>query len=500
MTTAAKRELYIEGRWVDSASAEFQKSMVKMKGEAQRQGRQVGALVNENMGRAMSQFNEKTEKGRQVLTAFGGVIGGAAGQAVYYGGTLTYIVGRFKIWELATMAVVAAIAGLVWLLSRASDEEQRWSDINRQGRKDLEELTKATNDYIRAQQDKRTGLAEVDKKIADLNQKLGEQRDLYEEITNKILSYSSIALAEGDYPKHLAVSWFKAYLRMGEYLGLQDELQKEKRAQLDEEIRQSEHERKEDEARLAHQRWLAKEQERIRRETAAAAEKDRAEAQFMRDLEQMLDEFDREYEAWIAARQKSETEVMAQLERRKDYYQRLWDIEDYWTSRITDKHEKDAKEREANQRRAAENSIEIFATLGDAITQGTKTNTAMRIAAIVLEAGYQAAMEVASGFKALGDMNPWSAAMHFTSAGLFAAVAAGKIATEASGGGGGGGSASMRTREGAHGWEYRERDKQEKTIHIHIDIGRKRFGDAVVAAIEDEMDRDSPGRKRAKVT
>jgi hypothetical protein len=87
--------------------------------------------------------------------------------------------------------------------------------------------------------------------------------------------------------------------------------------------------------------------------------------------------------------------------------------------------------------------------------------------------------------------------MHFTAAGMAAAVAAGKVAS--AGGGGGGGSSVGARERGQGGFRFQEDVKKERTLHIQLDIGKKRFGDYVVDAIEEAADRDNPGRNRVKV-
>uniref|UniRef100_A0A6M3XRL3 Uncharacterized protein n=1 Tax=viral metagenome TaxID=1070528 RepID=A0A6M3XRL3_9ZZZZ len=115
----------------NAATEEASRGLIKVGNTAAIAGKKVshmGGMLGDKASRAMSGFNEKTEKGRQLLTAFGGAIGGAAGQAVYYGGTLSYVIGRFKPWELGIMAVVGAIAALVYAMSGESEAEKKWGE------------------------------------------------------------------------------------------------------------------------------------------------------------------------------------------------------------------------------------------------------------------------------------------------------------------------------------------------------------------------------------
>jgi len=119
---------------------------------------QMSGMVGEKAGRAMSQFNEKTEKGRQILTQFGGVMGGVAGETVYYAGTLSYIIGRFSLWELGIMAVVAAVGGLVWVLNQASDATVALEKHTAASRKEYKRLEEEINRVIEAERRQVLGL------------------------------------------------------------------------------------------------------------------------------------------------------------------------------------------------------------------------------------------------------------------------------------------------------------------------------------------------------
>jgi len=81
----ADKEIKITAKY-DGKSAEADaKSSFEKIGKTAKTG---GTMVDQNMGRAMSQFNEKTEKGRQLMTAFGGTLGAVGGQATYYAGSV----------------------------------------------------------------------------------------------------------------------------------------------------------------------------------------------------------------------------------------------------------------------------------------------------------------------------------------------------------------------------------------------------------------------------
>lgn len=88
MTVTKKATFIIDGKDNTKAATDSAKRNVKAAANEMSRSMKSAGFVTDKTGRALSQLNEKTEKARQVLTTFGGAMGGAAGQAVYYGGTL----------------------------------------------------------------------------------------------------------------------------------------------------------------------------------------------------------------------------------------------------------------------------------------------------------------------------------------------------------------------------------------------------------------------------
>jgi hypothetical protein len=112
VTVIKKATFVIEGKDDTKKATDSAKRNVKAAANEMGRSMKSAGFVTDKTGRALSQFNEKTEKGRQLLTTFGGALGGAAGQAVYYGGTLSYVVGRFSLLELGVMGAVAAVTAI----------------------------------------------------------------------------------------------------------------------------------------------------------------------------------------------------------------------------------------------------------------------------------------------------------------------------------------------------------------------------------------------------
>lgn len=95
------------------AQASVRNLGVALRGAAQ-QGmamRRTG-FVSPEMSKQMSAFNERTERARQLMVAFGGTLGAAGGQATYYAGTILYIYGMFSKMQLVIMGGIGAIAAL----------------------------------------------------------------------------------------------------------------------------------------------------------------------------------------------------------------------------------------------------------------------------------------------------------------------------------------------------------------------------------------------------
>lgn len=180
--------------------------------------RSTQTMVSDQAGRSLSQFNEKTEKGRQLLVAFGGAVGGAAGNVVYYAGTLSYVIGRFKVWELAIMAVTAVIGGLVWALTRASDEEKKWNDYIASSSTELKKLTENADNFIRSQRQMREGWSSAEVMALSFREELDRHHRKLKEVMADIKKWEdeapAIDVLEKRYPSHLVGAFATALHNM----------------------------------------------------------------------------------------------------------------------------------------------------------------------------------------------------------------------------------------------------------------------------------------------
>jgi hypothetical protein len=147
-----ERLIVIKGKFVDetkSGLADLQRRLDMLEQRlgkagtsAKKAGNEFEGLVGEQTGKKLGRFNERTEKGRQLLVAFGGAAGGAAGQVVYYGGTLASVVGTFSKFEIGVMGGVAAVSALGWALINKAMEPAR------KAKEGMEALNKELGEYI----------------------------------------------------------------------------------------------------------------------------------------------------------------------------------------------------------------------------------------------------------------------------------------------------------------------------------------------------------------
>jgi hypothetical protein len=102
------------------------------------------------------------------MTAFGGSLGAAGGQATYYAGTLAYVAGRFSIWELSIMAVVGSLFAMGKVLYDVANRQmQDMIKATEEGTKRVKELTKATDDLYEAEYNLFFGIDKKKKLLED---------------------------------------------------------------------------------------------------------------------------------------------------------------------------------------------------------------------------------------------------------------------------------------------------------------------------------------------
>ncbi len=168
----------------DNATAILKKASAAQKkafGGVGGAAKKAGGLVNENMGKAMVNLNEKTERARQVLGVFGGTLGGVAGDVVFFGGTFASILGGFKLWQLALVGATAAIVIMGKALSdlafnQINAANKRLEEAKEQTKKVRDEM-KALGEEIELSQLKAKGMSGYAAKLFLVNRRSKGLRD-----------------------------------------------------------------------------------------------------------------------------------------------------------------------------------------------------------------------------------------------------------------------------------------------------------------------------------
>jgi hypothetical protein len=486
----------------DGKTAEVQakKGFQKIGESAKKAATTTQGMVGDKMGRAMSQFNEKTEKGRQLMTAFGGSLGAAGGQVTYYAGTLSYVIGRFSRFELGIMAAIGAavilgkaLHDLIWgpldeFIEKTDQmiesfktsqkelgkliDDVKWKltglakmeiDIIKQ-RSELHKIDQrrvAIEKEMRILEEDLSGAdalkrhAKLGKQLKETNKAYTDQVDLMRQLKDaQGLALPPLAPIVKDAPKTTKLSGAAARQvgMAGMLMGL---LLPEQIAQVIAFNAQA------IEAEAEYQSI------RLMKEVSAAADRDK----------------DARLNAQISWEQKR---IRVMLDLKKKEADEMARIEE----------ERQRKELQSRDE-VVRNSLALFEEMGALIVQGEEGRKAVRIAAIVATAAYEAAMEVAQGWKELGFGNPVTAAAHFTAAALFAAVAAGQVATEA--GGGGAGTTSEREHRQGRGESPWGEGKRESTIIIQIGRNNTELGRVLHEELEGFHDSRNPNRAHNRV-
>lgn len=411
---------------------------------AKKTGEKMSGFVSEQTGRNLSQFNEKTEKGRQLLTAFGGAVGGAAGNVVYYTGTLSYVVGRFSALELAAMGVLAVIGGLAWAFTRASEEEEKAARTMKFHGETMKGLREEIKRVVEANRDQMDGYDAIGKATA-------KAKDLHEVYAVAFESYTK-QLKSFDFQEH-SVSEYNALKAVVERAKtLRDEAKKQydfavaeqgkyRDFQMGEQLereKEAERQRQErEEVRKKAERRRRREQRIAEEEAAARAEMERQNRLFDQSMERSIQNGQRHTAA--------QKEFEARLTKDKLEAERKRTAIEKEEARKRAEARREEIEFQANLVRSAGGEmINIMQAIAQGQTdeafKAAAANAAMKAAYHLLEAG------VAALFFDQADVirNLKAAAMYSAFA---AAYGVGYAATK--GGGGGGGAAVGESSAGA---------------------------------------------------
>ncbi|MCK5805694.1 MAG: hypothetical protein KAI66_22870, partial [Lentisphaeria bacterium] len=155
--------------------AELEAKLKKLAGAAGKPGGRtgagpsLGALVPADLSQKLTRMNEKTEVARQIMTQMGGATGAAAGQIVYYGGSLSKIVGGFTKFEWAAIGAVGVLSALGYAFIQIvkgpiGDAIKGFEHVSEVTKKSTEQARA----YIQALDDERDGLTRTSKARRDI--------------------------------------------------------------------------------------------------------------------------------------------------------------------------------------------------------------------------------------------------------------------------------------------------------------------------------------------
>lgn len=159
-------------------------------------GGAMSQLVPEKTGKALTRLNEKTEKARQLMTAFGGEVGQVAGTVTFYGGTIASVVGGFNKFELGAIAAVGAVVSLGFALYKMAtgplDDAIKKLD---EAKKSADEMISSWDSAVTATLDAALGL---DKWGQEARKLRADKRELEDSVRKVTVEMDKMVTAAGD--------------------------------------------------------------------------------------------------------------------------------------------------------------------------------------------------------------------------------------------------------------------------------------------------------------
>lgn len=473
--------------------------------------------------RQLGAFNEKTEKGRQLMTAFGGTLGGVAGQATYFAGTIGYVIGKFSIWELSIMAVIGGIAVLgTKMYEIATRDFKAIEEATKKYREETDKLTKSINDMYDAEVKRQRGLSELQLAREDAESERRKIMKHIETIQNKMLAEQSEASSQGYLT---AEKWAKAV-----ELKWNPQLQEARKqlVEIDQALKE-----------ITAMEEMPPDLVPISGGIGGIGggiKKD--ELALSGDADAMVDAYNKELEAYknLGMEYYKEIWYIAEAERERDEY-RLQEQERVGQSTLDARARQYEKEQELALRnsqelidierdrveeenevkmRAMQDSIgladqayNIGMQLGDMFdiwgVNAAKSEEA-RAKAIAkrtaTEAALAAGMEVAKAWAAFFEEDYASFAGHLMVAGMYTAMVGKALGAMAGGGAGGGasvgGGAASYSPEAVSRETAEDEAKQQTVINYYAPVLYSRDGDKYIASSVDRYRRQqTPGRERS---
>jgi hypothetical protein len=509
-------------RSVEQSSRRMSKRVQK---ETEKVGKATQTFVGQRAGKAMSQFNEKTEKGRQLLNTFGGAMGGVGGEAVYYSGTLSYVVGMFSKLEMGIMGAIAAIGAFGYavydsVVGPINDATEAMEKQN----KAAQDMIETTRDYVQGLVDERAGVTESAKKQRELRAEIVEQQmqmqklvKVIEDAAKKPPQERGLAVIFGDLGS-ANEELYESHVRTLQLRALIQDLQREQQIAARNQSMSVLGEFVGSAVRILEesQQTIAKAQKRAAKEWRSqfsmGPSKMDAQVDAYRDHLTELEEAKRRHnERMIQLEFQLDRQIWTrQLEnerRRQHFADQAVRIEQQRLERERQIEENRREMLDASLQ-AAQYGADIMSEVAGAVIKSESAR--MRIEAIYqaitdgLKAAHHTAEAVgafASYRYAQGAMHAMAATLYTVSATLAAAKAGGAVSVPSGGGAGG----AIASRGGGTGDMFRGREDEgreetrQTTIIIEGPVGDRETAEWVYNRFQSAMDRRDPGRTRSEV-
>ena len=477
------RALSSAGRQADKAAKTGVRNLGNAIRDAARQAQHMDKhFVTADMSRRMKSFNEKTEKGRQLMVAMGGVAGAAggamasaSGAATYYAGTILYVVGAFEKLDLIIMASIGTLVALgVGLSKLMFGPLDATIERVEKATKAVNEMAKANNQVARDAIANAAGMSSLDRKRIASNQTMID----LENNLNQLRRERNDLIESGGYANRLHAASIaekikvaqRAYDEGKRSIEQLKEADRVERAVAQRRERDQKEERDREAARENRTRLIEGQRRKRRQLIEGQRREQEAIAQDIRN-KQIADAFlqvELEWQAFLrnedrkrAQLAESQAAAIESFDLAAKQRQRIMDreaeFEDRWYEDQNRRMEAAARqERAVAQQRMeyASMGATAFIDLAMAFAEGNLAAVGETLKGMAMEAVARAAwhgiMAIASVFFA-----PTETAKHATLAGMYAAFAAtygaAGTALSAAGGGGGGGGSAMAAAGGPGG-------------------------------------------------
>ena len=411
----------------------------------------------------------------------------------------TYVIGRFKLWELAVMAVLAGIAALVWAITKETEAEKQWNKRIDENVKAMDDLVKSTNEYLATRKQTLEGWSQEEVRIKGVNTKLVDNHEAMQQAIDDMKTWYDTAptkdIYDKVYPTDKIIGFYKSLFKAQDAQILLTKLHKADAATKE----------KDWAAEFARRKKAEDDKKKKGRGKGLTGEdfENWIEAENARiDMveQKAIDRAGREAEAYAQESERMGWEIAAI--RQEQFEREEQAQEDHmWRLIALKEREEEAKldlEKETDEakNRMMLDGIDIFENMGALLAASEEANTAVKIVAIMARAAWRMAEEIADGVST-SVTQPWVAASHFAAAALYGAIAAGNVASAAGGSG-----ASSSGRAGMQDSRPTTREPGATTINLTITdsvLTGSEAGREIVNKVDEWWNRVNPGRALGRV-